>query len=405
MKQEIGKIKIEDYNYHLPQDRIARFPLEERDASKLIIYKDKKIGEDHFKNISSYLPDNTFLIFNNTKVMQARLLFQKETGARIEIFCLEPVSPTSEIQLAFQQKGSVSWKCFIGNARRWKSGLLVSRIKYKNREFKLTAEKVERSENSFLIKFRWEPEGLTFSEILETAGRVPIPPYLNREDVESDKERYQTVYARFDGSVAAPTAGFHFTDKVFEKLKSRIRGFDYLTLHVGAGTFKPVISKNIAGHEMHTERVFISKQTIKNILNNLGGIIPVGTTSVRTIESLYWFGVKLLADKNAEFRIEQWDPYLKEHRVDLPPERALRTIIDYLEENDLEFLNGATQLMIVPGYRFRLIDGMLTNFHQPKSTLLLLIASWLGDTWKDIYNYALDNDFRFLSYGDSCLFL
>jgi S-adenosylmethionine:tRNA ribosyltransferase-isomerase len=333
------------------------------------------------------------------------LFFKKATGATIEIFCLEPVLPTSEIQLAFQQKQSAVWKCLVGNARRWKSGSLKAGFIDDNSRYELSAEKLERSGEAFLIQFNWHPEDLTFAEILEQAGKIPLPPYLHREAVESDKTRYQTVYAINDGSVAAPTAGLHFTDAVFKSLKQKNINYNYLTLHVGAGTFKPVGDDGIENHEMHTEQVLIKRHLLENLIENIGKIIAVGTTSVRTLESLYWFGVKLESDKTAIFKIQQFDPYGEMAATDLTVEIALQNVLKYMNKLGAENLPGTTQLLIMPGYKYRMINGMVTNFHQPRSTLLLLIAAWLDDEWKEIYNYALENNFRFLSYGDSCLFL
>ena len=400
-----NNLNINDFRYALPDDRIAKFPLERRDASKLLIYRDKTISESHFENLAHFLPEYSFLVMNDTKVVQARLLFEKETGAVIEIFCLEPVSPTTEIQLAFQQKGQAVWKCLVGNARRWKDGLVFLKSEKSGNEFLIKAEKIEKSGETYLIKLCWEPEELTFSEILETAGKVPLPHYLNREAVESDKATYQTVYAMSDGSVAAPTAGLHFTKQVFDTLKLKNIANDNLTLHVGAGTFKPVGKEGIANHEMHNEQIILKRSTLMNLLKNDRKIIAVGTTSVRTLESLYWFGVKLKINPKAIFQIGQTDPYLNENHPEISAKEAIEEILDFMDRKSLEFLSGSTRLMIIPGYKFQMINGMITNFHQPGSTLLLLIAAWLGDSWKEIYDYALKNDFRFLSYGDSCLFL
>ncbi len=401
-------INISDYNYFLPQERIAKFPLETRDASKLVICKNGKVWQSDFVKIDEYLPENTFLVFNETKVIQARMIFRKSTGASIEVFILEAVEPVSEIQSAFQQTSGVVWKCFVGNSKRWKSGVLEKEFAHNGKNCKINIERIERSGNSSLVKFIWHPEDITFSEIIEKAGLVPLPPYLNREAVNSDKERYQTVYAKNEGSVAAPTAGLHFTDNVFKKLKNKNISFEKINLHVGAGTFKPVIAEKISGHIMHFEKISIDISLIKKLLKNIdGNIIPVGTTSVRTLESLYWYGVKLIVDKQNEktLFIEQWDPYNKKYDIDLPAKEVLNYLIEFMEKNNLAEISGSTQLMIVPGYKYRIIKGMITNFHQPQSTLLLLVAAFIGNDWKKVYNYALENDFRFLSYGDSCLFL
>jgi len=400
-----NSINIDDFRYNLPDNRIAKYPLDQRDSSKLLIYREKTISESTFKNVVRFLPEGSFLVMNDTKVVQARLIFKKITGAVIEIFCLEPVSPTTEIQLAFQQKGTAIWKCLVGNARRWKEGDVFFADKNDGIDFSIRAEKLEKSGEAFLIKLSWEPQELTFSEVLEMAGKVPLPPYLNRDAVESDKISYQTVYARFDGSVAAPTAGLHFTQQVFDALKMKRISHDSLTLHVGAGTFKPVGHGGIASHEMHNEQFIIKRSTLINLHNNLDKIIAVGTTSVRTLESLYWLGVRLKLNPDTSFQIGQTDPYLDEFQTGLTVQDALAEIMAFMDRKNLDFITGSTQLMIIPGYQFRLISGMVTNFHQPGSTLLLLIAAWLGNSWKEIYDYALTNDFRFLSYGDSCLFL
>jgi len=401
----LSKLNIDDFAYDLTDERIAKFPLTQRDESKLLIHKNGYTAENSFKHLAEFLPPESFLVLNNTKVVRARLFFRKPTGATIEIFCLEPVEPTTEIQMAFQQKRTSVWKCLVGNARRWKSGSLHAEFIDGDNHYQLSAELNGKAGNAFLIRFSWKPENMTFAEILEQAGKIPLPPYLHREAVESDTTRYQTVYALNDGSVAAPTAGLHFTDSVFDSLKKKNIGHDYLTLHVGAGTFKPVGDDGIENHEMHTEQVLIQRKLIENLKNNIGKIVAVGTTSVRTLESIYWFGVKLETNKSATFEIKQFDPYGNLASPELSAEKALQNVIDHLGEEQSVLLSGSTQLMIIPGYRYRMINGMVTNFHQPRSTLLLLIAAWLGNQWKEIYDYALENDFRFLSYGDSCLFL
>jgi len=401
----LSKLNIDDFAYDLTDERIAKFPLTQRDESKLLIHKNGYTAENSFKHLAEFLPPESFLVLNNTKVVRARLFFRKPTGATIEIFCLEPVEPTTEIQMAFQQKRTSVWKCLVGNARRWKSGSLHAEFIDGDNHYQLSAELNGKAGNAFLIRFSWKPENMTFAEILEQAGKIPLPPYLHREAVESDTTRYQTVYALNDGSVAAPTAGLHFTDSVFDSLKKKNIGHDYLTLHVGAGTFKPVGDDGIENHEMHTEQVLIQRKLIENLKNNIGKIVAVGTTSVRTLESIYWFGVKLETNKSATFEIKQFDPYGNLTSPELSAEKALQNVIDHLGEEQSVLLLGSTQLMIFPGYRYRMINGMVTNFHQPRSTLLLLIAAWLGNQWKEIYDYALENDFRFLSYGDSCLFL
>ena len=399
------QLKIEDFWYELPENKIAKFPLQTRDESKLLVFNGIDIQVDHFKNLATYLPNNSTLVFNNTKVVNARLFFRKETGALIEIFCLEPSTPFPDIQIAFQQKGTALWKCLLGNARRWKSGVLSGKFNHGNTTVIIKAEKISQLADGFEIRFTWEPADLTFSELLQYAGEVPLPPYLNREPVESDKYQYQTIYAEKYGSVAAPTAGLHFTDRVLESLSAKSIKPANLTLHVGAGTFKPVGTEGIKAHIMHSEQITVTRKLIEDLLENIGNIIAVGTTSVRTLESLYWFGAKLENDNNASFNIHQYDPYHLETKNDTSVEATLINVLDYLKKNQLESVNGSTRLMIAPGYTFKLICGMITNFHQPRSTLLLLIAAWLGDYWKEIYEYALNNDFRFLSYGDSCLFI
>lgn len=402
---QINSLNIENFDYPLPANRIAKFPVEKRDQSKLLIYKEEKLGQDVFANIHHHLPDNSIILFNETKVIQARLPFTKDTGAKIEIFCLEPVEPVAEIQLSFQQTKWVVWKCFIGNAKKWKQGKLLLKIMAGNSEIVLEAEKVGVVENSVLVKFSWLPAKKTFSEILENAGLVPLPPYLRRESVKDDKFRYQTIYAQYDGSVAAPTAGLHFTETVLQNLAKKNIQTEKLILHVGAGTFKPVSTHKIVEHEMHTEKIIVQRSTIKQLLNKQSKkIIVVGTTTLRTLESLYWFGLKLIVDGSSEFSIQQWDPYQAKYQVSQTPDEILSAILNYMDTQKLDELQGKTQLMIAPGYDFKMADILITNFHQPKSTLLLLVSAFIGNDWKKAYQYALDNEFRFLSYGDSCLF-
>ena len=404
---EISGINIKDFDYNLPKERIAQFPLEKRDESKLVIYRDGSISEDIFKNISEFFPGNSLMIYNETKVVQARLLFQKETGANIEIFCLEPVEPTREIQQAFEQQSESVWKCLVGNSKKWKSGQLRKPFRFDGMQAVLIAERTEHHQSHSLIKFTWEPAILTFSDILIHSGIIPLPPYMNRKAVESDKYRYQTVYARAEGSVAAPTAGLHFTDEVFEKLKQKNIIFEEVTLHVGAGTFKPVSASDIWEHEMHTEQIHISKKTIENILKFLpGNIIVVGTTTTRTIESLYWHGVKLLVDDTISetIEIEQWDPYNPKYDKNISVQDSLEAVLNQMNEKDMDVISGQTRLIIIPGYTYKIPNILITNFHMPQSTLLLLVSAFIGDKWKDVYEYALNRNFRFLSYGDSCLF-
>lgn len=398
-------IQIENYSYDLPSERIAKFPLAERDQSKLLIYNQENIYQDVFKNIDKILPDDSILLFNETKVIQARLPFFKESGAKIEVFCLEPVSPTREIQLAFQQKSGVVWKCFVGNSKKWKEGFLKKIISINGRDVVLNIQRVGRDSESHLIEFSWGNEELTFSQILESVGLVPLPPYLNREAVKDDKDRYQTVYAKHDGSVAAPTAGLHFTPEILNRFSEKGMPVEEVTLHVGAGTFKPVSSDTIGGHEMHVEKIIVKKSTIEQLLSlSKKNVVAVGTTTVRTLESLYWFAAKLIHNPDTNFYIEQWDPYNEELRFDKPIDEMLEILIRHMNSNGLDVLHGETQLIIAPGYEFKVVDILITNFHQPQSTLLLLVSAFIGEQWKDVYEYALENNFRFLSYGDSCLF-
>lgn len=400
-----GYINIEDYNYDLPSNRIAKFPLSQRDESKLLIYKNGDLNQAVFKDIDQLLPSNSLLFFNDTKVIQARLHFFKESGAKIEIFCLEPMQPTSEIQLAFEQKSPVVWKCFIGNAKKWKEGSLKKIIKFENDEIEFFAKRIGMEGEAHLVEFSWVPISYNFSQLLESAGLVPLPPYLNREAEKEDKDRYQTIYAQHNGSVAAPTAGLHFTDDVFRKLDKKNIKTDEVILHVGAGTFKPVSADKINDHEMHTEKIIIRKSSIENLIRKRNKkIIAVGTTTVRTLESVYWFGVKLMVDKSPVFNIQQWDPYQEKYQLNKSVIEILEAVLDFMNKNELEELKGATQLMIAPGYSFNIVDILITNFHQPKSTLLLLVSAFMGSDWKQAYQYASDHDFRFLSYGDSCLF-
>ena len=400
------EIRIEDYNYSLPDERIAKFPLPKRDESKLLLYRNGEISESIFKHITDYLPQNTLMVFNNTRVIQARLLFQKETGARIEIFCLEPIEP-HDYALIFQETRRCSWTCLVGNLKKWKEGTLSKTIFIKDEPVVLTADKKKSHGDTHLIEFIWDNEAYTFADILDAAGVLPIPPYLHRETEKSDLQTYQTVYSKIKGSVAAPTAGLHFTQEVLADIDARGIGREEVTLHVGAGTFKPVKSDTIEGHEMHTEFISVRRSSIERIKSNLGNIIAVGTTSVRTLESLYYMGVIL--DNNPEATsedlvVKQWMPYdMNNNR--LTAERSLQNILDYLDKHDADTLVTATQIIIAPGYEFKIVKGIVTNFHQPKSTLLLLISAFVKGNWKSIYEYALEHDFRFLSYGDSSLLI
>lgn len=398
-------ISIEDYNYDLPEGKIAQFPVEQRDKSKLLISKNGIIGESIFEEITDYLPSESLIVFNNTKVIRARIQFKKATGAHIEIFILEPLFPTQEIQNAFQVQGGCEWKCLVGNAKKWKDGLLSLSLKYQGEEVVLYAEKCEAIGNSFRIRFKWEPTQLTFSDMLMANGSIPLPPYMKRKTTKEDIERYQTIYAKHQGSVAAPTAGLHFTKNVMTKLAKKNIEEAYVSLHVGAGTFKPVSSDKIADHEMHTEQLVIHKTLIEQLIDFKNrNIIAVGTTTTRTLESLYWFGLRIIKGEKADFHIHQWEPYEHEYSKEISALESLSAILNYMNENNMEEINGDTQIIIAPPYKFKIIDILITNFHQPKSTLLLLVASFYGEEWKMSYKYALENNFRFLSYGDSCLF-
>lgn len=397
-------IAIEEYDYALPNERIAKFPLANRDESKLLVYKNDRFEESVFNRLPDYLAGDTLLVFNNTKVIHARLFFRKETGSLIEIFCLEPHDMA--ISSAFEQRQHSTWLCFVGNNKKWKNGRLSRSITIDGKDVTLTVDRKYAVSNAWVVDFEWNDSEMSFAHIIEHFGVIPLPPYLNREAVDSDKQRYQTVYAKHEGSVAAPTAGLHFSTSVFDNLESKGIAKEFVTLHVGAGTFKPVDSATIGNHEMHIEKVEVSKQNIIHLLEYVSKtIIPVGTTSVRTLESVYWFGVKLGIDATIEqMHISQWEPYeLADYA--LPAEDALHNVLDFMDRNAIDTLYGDTQLMIAPGYKYRLVKGIITNFHQPKSTLLLLVSALIGDKWKEGYNYALQHDFRFLSYGDSCLFM
>lgn len=400
---DIKDIAIEAYDYPLPEDRIAKYPLPERDASKLLVYRQGTLQASQFKHIGTFLPPKALLVFNETKVIRARMQFQKETGSHIEIFCLEP---DDDYQLAFSSVSPVQWKCLVGNSKRWREGVLQLPLQVEGKEVLLQAERVARNDQYSEIVFSWTPPELPFAAILEAAGEIPLPPYLNRDAEPSDRERYQTVFARYDGSVAAPTAGLHFTRPLLEQLQGQGFELDEVTLHVGAGTFRPVATETIGEHAMHSETLIVRRSLIENLIRHLDGdIIPVGTTSTRTLESLYWIGV-LLAEQGVTLRplhVDQWYPY--EPHPALDTREALEQLLRYLDTHGLTRLEASTALMIAPGYRMQVITGLITNFHQPKSTLLLLVSALIGDRWREAYRFALDHDFRFLSYGDSCLFL
>lgn len=388
-------LNINDYNYPLPDERIAKYPLAERDHSKLLIYKDSKISQSVFYELPSLLPQGTRLVCNNTRVIQARLVFHKQSGARIEIFCLEPLIP-NDYQLNLSCTTSVEWKCMVGNLKKWKSGTLDLVLSIDSRPITLTAERLATNGNTHTIRFSWSADNISFAEILDSVGELPIPPYLNRATEESDKVTYQTVYSRIKGSVAAPTAGLHFTDNVLQALTEKGISRSEVTLHVGAGTFQPVKTEDANEHVMHTEIIAVPKQTIIDIISSLGHICAVGTTSMRTLESLYFLG--LHPDRQ---EVTQFEPYEEDYKT--PVAEALQNIVNYLDQTGQTTYHAQTQIMIKPSYQFRVVDMLLTNFHQPKSTLLLLVSAFVGDDWHKIYDYALNNDFRFLSYGDSSL--
>ncbi|HUX97707.1 MAG TPA: S-adenosylmethionine:tRNA ribosyltransferase-isomerase [Bacteroidales bacterium] len=396
------KIDLSEYNYSLPNERIAQYPVDERDMSKLLICDAENISDILFRNIDEYIPAGHLLIFNNTRVVRARLNFQKSTGAAIEIFCIEPVDP-SDYERSFSAKSAVVWKCIVGNLKKWKTGKLIKQFFWEGSSYELSAEKLNQMNDAWEIQFSWDCPDMTFATILEATGHIPLPPYIDREDKEVDATRYQTIYAQIKGSVAAPTAGLHFTDRVFEKLQKKGIKTAEITLHVGAGTFQPIKSENISEHEMHCEHFIINRATIKQILENYGKIIAVGTTSVRTLESIYWIGKKLVREDFdlSDLSVDQWEPYINDSFCSA--ESALIALIDFMDKKGITSMEASTSLLIVPGYEFNLINGIITNFHQPGSTLLLLVSAWTGNRWKDIYNYALETNFRFLSYGDSSL--
>ena len=400
-------IRIKDYDYVLPASQIAQFPLPSRDASKLLTYNKGQITESIFSEIDRQLPGNSLLVFNNTRVIRARLFFRKSTGGRIEIFCLEPVSPSAEIHAAFRQQSGCTWKCLVGNLKRWKSGTLLLESSCKGIIHQLFADLLrDCGDGSFEISFRWDPPETTFSEIIELMGVIPLPPYINRPAESSDNDRYQTIYAMHEGSVAAPTAGLHFTAPLMERLHAKGVETENVTLHVGVGTFRPVSVEHIGDHRMHHEKIVVSRMAIEHLLKKADSpVFAVGTTTARTLESLYWMGVRLIREGlYTDPVVGQWDPYLQSSGDDITVRHSLETLLGYLDLHQLEEFSGETQLMIVPGYHYRLLSGLITNFHMPQSTLLLLVAALIGKDWRSVYEHALRNGFRFLSYGDSCLF-
>lgn len=402
---KVRNIRISDYNYPLPDHRIAKHPLAAREQCKLLCYKvGGEISEGHFYDVPAVLPEKAMLVYNNTRVINARLRFRKSTGSTIEIFCLEPVAPC-DYQLIFQTTQSSTWLCLVGNSKRWKQGPLTQEIEVDGKTVTLEANRGERRGNSFEIEFSWNGD-VTFASILEAIGEIPIPPYLNRGTESTDSADYQTVYSHIDGSVAAPTAGLHFTDEVLAECDKRGITRRELTLHVGAGTFQPVKSENIGEHEMHHEFISVQRSLLVDLINAEGPVVAVGTTSVRTLESLYYVGQVLETNPGADeemLTVKQWMPYSTP--CEISTKKALQNVVDYLDRHHAEAYMGSTQLMIAPGFQYRIISGMITNFHQPQSTLLLLVSAFVGvDHWRAIYDYALDHDFRFLSYGDACFF-
>lgn len=404
---ETKHIHISDYNYPLPDERIAKFPLAKRDDSKLLVYNKGIVSEDRFFNLFKYLPQGALMVFNNTKVIQARLHFRKETGALIEVFLLEPAKPADYEQM-FQTKGSCSWLCLVGNLKKWKEGTLTRQLTINDETLNFTATRGEIHGTSHWIDFSWDNDHISFAEILESMGELPIPPYLNRETQESDKTTYQTVYSKIKGSVAAPTAGLHFTPSVLSSLDNHGIDREELTLHVGAGTFKPVKSEEISDHEMHTEYICVRRQTLEKLLKHDCCAIAVGTTSVRTLESLYYMGLKVLKNpqiSEAELHVYQWEPYESDDAALATVQQSIQALIDWLDNNHLPALHSSTQIIIAPGYKYKIVKMLVTNFHQPQSTLLLLVSAFVNGDWHKIYDYALAHDFRFLSYGDSSLLI
>lgn len=405
-----SSLQIKDFTYDLPDEKIARYPLAYRDHSRLLIFRNGYITEDTYRHIDKHLPVSSLLIFNQTRVIHARLLFRKPTGGRIEVFCLEPADEYSDVQTAMLQKGTVRWKCMVGGAAKWKQDTVLqldpAGEDNERENLQMTAAMAERKDGYFVLQLQWNPE-LSFAEALQIAGHVPLPPYLNREAEQSDEHRYQTIFAKEEGSVAAPTAALHFTDYILEQLAKKHIDTGLVTLHVGAGTFKPVKSETMQDHDMHAEWIEVTPALLEKLIMQLGRsqpVVAVGTTSARTLESLYWLGVRIHRqdlDTLDGIAIPQWYPY--DQHSDLPATAALETLLQYMQQQQLEKLVTRTRIIIAPGYDFRILSGLVTNFHQPQSTLLLLVAALAGPSWRDMYDYALKQDFRFLSYGDGCL--
>lgn len=401
-------LSIHDFDYDLPEEKIAVYPLAVRDQSKLLIYREGNVSEDIYRNIADHLPGNSFLVFNDTKVIKARILFQKPTGSVIEIFCLEPYEKINDYAVVLQRKKSTRWKCMIGGAGKWKEKFLQKNLILNGKTVELKAGLVERLRDAYVVELSWNPGDYSFAEIIDHAGETPLPPYIKRKAEESDAERYQSIYSHYEGSVAAPTAGLHFTETIFSTFKEKNIQTGFVTLHVGAGTFKPVKSENMEGHEMHAEWMDVSVNFIKQLIENISGpVFCVGTTSVRTLESLYWMGLKAFLHPRIEYedlKISQWEVYDEVlFKTDLSAKESLTALLNYLVSKNVNRLFIQTQIIIAPGYKWKIVKGMITNFHQPKSTLLLLVAALIGDTWRKIYEYALSHEFRFLSYGDGCL--
>ena len=402
------EIHISDYSYDLPDERIAKFPMAERDHSKLLLYNKGVVGEDVFYNLPKYLPQGALMVMNNTKVIQARLHFRKSTGALIEIFLLEPAVPADYEQM-FQQTHRCSWLCLVGNQKKWKEGALIRELEIKNEKFQISAIRKGEQGTSQLIEFEWDNANINFADILDVLGELPIPPYLNRETQESDKTTYQTVYSKIKGSVAAPTAGLHFTERVLNEVDAHGIEREEVTLHVGAGTFRPVKSSTIGEHPMHTEYIAVHRHTIERLLAHNAEAIAVGTTSVRTLESLYYMGLKVLANPNIsedELHVNQWEPYeVESSKLKVQSSKSLQALLDWMIKRELTVLHSSTQIIIAPGYDYHIVKMLITNFHQPQSTLLLLVSAFVHGDWHKIYDYALAHDFRFLSYGDSSLLI
>jgi S-adenosylmethionine:tRNA ribosyltransferase-isomerase len=403
-------ICISDFTYHLPEEKIAAFPLAERDASKILLYKNGNVSEDIYKNLASHIPAGSLVVFNDTRVIQARILFQKPSGGVIEIFCLEPCETVNEYNVVMNMKQKVRWKCMIGGASKWKGGNLNKKVNTDNGQVEMNAVLVDRLPEAYIVELSWDPVDYSFAEMLELFGDMPLPPYIKRKVETGDKERYQTVYAKEKGSVAAPTAGLHFTERIFSDLAKKNISKTYVTLHVGAGTFKPVKASTLKDHEMHSEWIDVHIDSIKTLLSNVQNlVIAVGTTSLRVIETLYWIGVKIRLNPAitlSDVSIRQWDVYEKPLcETKFTAAEALESLMTWMKKNGVDRILTATQILIAPGYEFKIVKGLVTNFHQPQSTLLLLVAALIGDDWKKMYKYALENAFRFLSYGDGNLLL